>query len=69
MDRVISGTGLYYVGSYKFKKMKAGFFEQGKFDLERVNKPSEKELLTKLLEKAEHPTWKAAIQKRIGELK
>jgi hypothetical protein len=69
MDRVISSTGLYYVGSYKFKRVKTGFFEQGKFSLEKVDKPSEKELLMKLLEKAQHPSWKAVIQKRIGELR
>ena len=69
MDPIIDKTGIYYVGSYKYKKVKTGFFEQDKFDVEKVSKPTERELLVKLLEKAKHPTWQAAIQKRINELK
>ncbi len=68
-DPVISKNGIYYMGSYKYKKVKTGFFEEGKFDIERINKPTEKELLVKLLKKAKHPTWQAAIQKRIDALK
>ncbi|HLQ25870.1 MAG TPA: hypothetical protein VK138_08285 [Acidiferrobacterales bacterium] len=69
MDPIIDKTGIYYVGSYKYKKVKTGFFEQGKFDIEKINKPTERELLTQLLERAKHPTWQAAIKKRINELK
>lgn len=69
MDPIINKSGIYYVGSYKYKKVKTGFFEQDKFDLEKVNKPTEKELLIQLLKKAKHPSWEAAIQKRIDQLK
>lgn len=69
MDPVVNKGGIHYVGSYKYKKVKTGFFEQGKFDLERVSKPTEKELLIQLLKKAKHPDWQAAIQKRLDQLK
>ncbi len=69
MDPVIDKPGIYYVGSYKFKKVKTGFFEEGKFELEKISKPSEKELLVKLMAKAEHPSWKTVIQKRVQEIK
>lgn len=38
-----------FVGSYRYKKVPTGFFEQSKFGLERADQPSEKEVLTKLL--------------------
>lgn len=68
MDREIKKTGIYYVGSYKYVKVKTRFFEPGKFDYERIQKPSEKELLERLLLIAEHEEWKDAIRKRIKEL-
>jgi hypothetical protein len=68
MDPIIDKTGIYYVGAYKYKKVKTGFFEQGKFEVEKVDKPGEKELLLRLLKTAEHPSWKAAIKKRIEAL-
>lgn len=38
-----------FVGSYRYKKVPTGFFEQSKFGLERADKPTEKEVLTMLL--------------------
>lgn len=68
MDREIKKTGIYYVGSYKYVKVKTGFFQPGKFDYERVQRPTEKELLERLLLIADHPEWRGAIRQRIKEL-
>lgn len=47
---IISSPGVYSLGSYKLKKVKTGFFEQGKFDVEPAkNAPSKRELLEEIL--------------------
>lgn len=69
MDRVIPKTGIYFVGAYKYVKIKTGVFERDKFQIVRSDTPTEKELLRKLLDKAEHSSWKAALNKRIAEIK
>jgi len=53
-------SGLYFMGAYKYVKVKTGFFEQGKFDLKQVNK-SRKEILEKILPHAKDTRWEAAI--------
>lgn len=64
----ITKPGLYYIGSFKYKEVKTGWFEQGKFDIEAVNSPSERELLERLLQTAESKPWQDRIRKRIQEL-
>ncbi len=68
-DPVIQIPGIYFVGSYKFKKIETGFFEQGKFDLVKINNPTEKEVLKKILKYAEKTKWEQKILKRLDELK
>jgi hypothetical protein len=68
MDRQITTPGLYYVGSYKFKKISRGIFRTDEFDLVPTNSPSELELLKKIVGYAEDDYWKAMIQRRIREL-
>jgi len=47
---VIKTPGVYSLGSYKLKKAKPGFFEQGKFDVEPAkNAPSKREMLEEIL--------------------
>ncbi|MDX1487590.1 MAG: hypothetical protein R3268_05270, partial [Acidiferrobacterales bacterium] len=65
---VIKKQGVYFVGSYKYKKIKTGIFKPNQFDVEKTNSPSEKELLTQLLEYAKHPEWVRLIQNRLKEL-
>lgn len=60
--------GLHFIGSYKYVEVKTGFFEAGKFEFQRVNSPTERELLERMLKFTESPTWKARIQQRIAEL-
>jgi hypothetical protein len=45
----VDKPGLYFLGAYKYVKHQTGWFEQGKFEMQPVNTPSEKELLTRLV--------------------
>jgi len=66
----IKRPGIYYMGSFKYKKVKTGFFEQAKFTIEKQDKPTEKEVLTKFLAHVEKDgKWRKMIEKRIKELK
>lgn len=46
----ITKPGIYFIGSYKYKKVKTGFFSQRKFAIEKINKPTEAELLKRILD-------------------
>jgi hypothetical protein len=68
----ISKPGIYFLGSYKYKGVKTGFFEGGKFDIERVSSPSEAELLRRILEEDKEikgSAWEAKIRQRLSQLK
>jgi len=65
----INKPGIYYAGSFKYIPVETGFFEQGKFDIERVKSPTEKEVLTAFLKHVEDGKWKKMIQARIKKLK
>ena len=68
----ISRPGIYFLGSYKYKGVKTGFFEGGKFDIERVSTPTEAELLRRILEEdktIKGSTWEAKIRQRLSQLK
>lgn len=72
MDLKISKPGIYYVGSWKYKKVKVGFKKwimgEGKFDLERVQSPTELEILQKIRVHSKHDYWTNMIDKRIAVL-
>ncbi len=68
MDVRVTKPGVYYVGSWKYKKVDTGFFERGKFDLTRIQQPTELELLKRVLPEARDPYWIDMINKRIREL-
>lgn len=61
--------GIYYAGSYKYKKIKTGFFSPNKFDLIKTDKPTERELLKRLTKDAAGTPWEPVIRKRLEELK
>lgn len=46
---IVREPGIYFMGAHKYTKVKTGFFEQGKFDMKKVSNPTEKELLTGVL--------------------
>lgn len=60
--------GIYFLGSYKYKDVKTGFFEPGKFDFVAVKSPTERELLERLLKFTDSKIWEARIRKRLQEL-
>jgi hypothetical protein len=64
---VITKPSLYFLGSYKYRD--TGSFFNPAFDIDKVNSPTEKELLVKLLPLSTGTQWEALIQKRIRELK
>jgi len=68
LDPVIERPGIYFVGSYKYKKVETGFFEQGKFSIAKTDWPTEKELLERLLEFAGDTIWKKRIMDRMAEI-
>jgi hypothetical protein len=68
----VDKPGIYFLGSYKYKNVKTGVFEQGKFDIERVSKPTEAELLQRLLDtdpQIKGSVWADKIRSRIARLK
>jgi hypothetical protein len=68
----ITKPGIYFLGSFKYKKMKTGFFEPGAFSIEKVNKPTEAELLKRILDEDEevrNSAWGNKIRARFAQLK
>lgn len=66
----ITKPGVFFLGSYKYVKVKTGFFEAGKFDFKRVDAPAERELLERIvaLKEIKGTQWVARINARLAEL-
>jgi hypothetical protein len=68
----ISKPGIYFLGSFKYKKVKGGMFDQAKFSIEKVNKPTEAELLKRILDENDemkNSIWGNKIRARLAQLK
>ncbi len=68
----IDKPGIYFLGAYKYQKVKTGMFEQGKFAIERVARPTEAELLQKMLDsdaELKNSAWGDKIRQRLARLK
>lgn len=68
----ITKPGIHFLGSFKYKKVKTGIFEQGKFEIEKVNKPTEADLLKRILEEdsdIKNSAWGNKIRARLAELR
>jgi hypothetical protein len=68
----IDKPGIYFLGAYKYQNVKTGMFEQSKFDIQRVQKPSEADLLQRLLDtdpEIKGSVWADKIKQRIARLK
>ena len=68
----IEKPGIYFLGAYKYQKVKTGMFEQSKFGIERVSKPTEAELLQRLLDtdaEVKKSAWADKIRQRLARLK
>ena len=64
MDLKITTPGVYFVGSWKFKRL-----DGDKFDIERLDSPTELEVINQLLPYAQNKYWKDMILARINQLK
>lgn len=69
LDLEVTKPGVYYVGSWRYKKIKSGFFTPGEFDLEPMQSPGEREVLEKVFANASHEHWRKMIRARLAELK
>jgi hypothetical protein len=68
----ITKPGIYFLGSFKYKNAKTGFFEQGKFSIEKTSKPTEAELLKRILDEdseVKKSSWGGKIRAYLGKLK
>ncbi len=68
----IKKPGIYYIGSYKYKKVKTGFFSQDQFSIQKVKSPSEADLLKRILDAdsdVKNSVWNNRIRARLGQLK
>jgi len=68
----IATPGIYFLGSFKYKKVSTGLFEQGKFAIERTSSPSEAELLKRILDEnseVRDSAWGNRIRARLAQLK
>lgn len=66
----IDKPGIYFLGAYKYRSEKSGFFEPGKFSIERIAKPNEAELLARILEEDDEikgSPWAEKIRARIRQ--
>lgn len=68
----IAKPGIYFLGSFKYKKVDTGMFEQGKFSIENIKKPTEAELLQRILDEnseIKNSTWGNKIRAHLKKLK
>ncbi len=64
--------GIYFLGSFKYKKVRTGMFEQGKFAIERIEKPTEADLLKRILDEGsgiQESAWRDRIRARLAQIK
>ena len=70
MRLVIKKPGIYFLGSYKYVRVRTkGLFTPDNFDLKKMDSPSEKELVQKLLKVVEGTAVEAKLQARLRGLK
>jgi len=68
----ITKPGIYFLGSFKYKKVSSGLFEQGKFSIDKIDKPAEAELLKRILDEGtdmKTSAWNDKIRARLAQLK
>jgi hypothetical protein len=68
----IEKPGIYFLGSYKYRDVKTGMFEQPKFSVDNLNKPTEADLLRRILDEGsgiKDSAWRDRIQARLAKLK
>lgn len=69
-SKIIKKPGVYYLGSYRYKAIDSGsIFKPDKFDMVSSKSPTEKQLLTKLLEVMENDREYAEYTNQISMIK
>jgi hypothetical protein len=63
----IEKPGLYYVGAFKMKE--EGNFFKSKYDIDLAEKPTEREVIEKILPYAKGTEWDDWLRRRLKELK
>jgi len=68
----ITKPGIYFLGSFKYRKVDTGIFEQGRFSIEKIKKPTEAELLQRILDENSEirdSAWGNKIRAHLKKLK
>lgn len=65
----IEKPGIYFVGARKFLLIKGGTFKSDKFELKPMDHPTQKEVLAKIIEKAQGTEWEAPLRSYLARLK
>ena len=65
----IKKPGVHFMGSYKFIEVERGFFEDDQFTLKRIAKPTEKEVLARIVEFTKGTRWEPMLRKRLKRLR
>ncbi len=72
LDFQIKSPGVYYLGAFKYVPVKTGFFQGllggGKFEIEPIKKPTERQALSMVLKHAGNTKWRAVILERLDQL-
>ena len=69
MRLVIKKPGIYYLGTFKYKHIDRGFFQQDSFDIEKADTPTEKEVLKRIIEFAKGSGWEQQLKNHLAGLK
>lgn len=65
----IKKPGVHFMGSYKFFEVERGFFEKDQFTLKKIAKPTEKEVLARIVQFSRGTRWEPILRKRLQRLK
>lgn len=67
----IQKPGIYFLGSFRYKEVKTGLLEAGKFDIERAGVPTEAELLERIrkLKWVKGTQYESRISSRLAEIR
>lgn len=61
----ITKSGVYYMGSFKYEKVKTGFFEDDKFRITKSESPSERQILDRFEKFTRNTKWNALVLKKM----
>ena len=69
----IKRPGVYFMGAYRYVSVSSGWFEPGKFEMKKIKRPGEREILTKVLARmaADNPEYLrqiAMVRRRLAQL-